>query len=307
MDHRIQEWVKELPCNVGAKRNISALIFQDEDMDWVFKQFLPAVREWHECNFGNDGTLLSLLTRPISKSDTTEVFSAVVHGRHLSRMEWVSLDLVYAALNVLDKHRQDECSYWETLKDKFALSSRSDLWFRVGIAPHKMRLMGDDLEASAPGAGKRADFLLLAFKSGEQHPYVLGFAYHTTNAVPETSSGDKNQAHPETRVLWYMHVQLPGLMEEAATSFAKSLGLPEPRQPRDKKEVAKILDENTWVDTVLKPLDATMDDETCHATTAAATMSDSEDDDAETCAGGEENSNNLDNSDNDSDKPDWEE
>ena len=272
-----------------------------------FKQFLPAVREWHECNFGNDGTLLSLLTRPISKSDTTEVFSAVVHGRPLSRMEWVSLDLVYAALNVLDKHRQDECSYWETLKDKFALSSRSDLWFRVGIAPHKMRLMGDNLEATAPGAGKRADFLLLAVKRGEEHPYVLGFAYHTTNAVPETSSGDKNQAHPETRVLWYMHVQLPGLMEEAATSLAESLGLPEPRQ---KTEIAKILDANTWVDTVLKPPDEAMHDETSDATRAAATMSDAEDEDAETCADGEENSNNPDDSDTESDspnrfRPDW--
>ena len=64
---------------------------------------------------------------------------------------------------------------------------------------------------------------------------------------------------------------------------------------------------HTWVDTVLKPLDEAMDDETCHPTRAAATMSDAEDDDAETCADGEENSNNLDNSDNDSDKPDWDE
>ena len=34
-----------------------------------------------------------------------------------------------------------------------------------------MRLTGEDLEASAPGAGKRADFLLLAYKRGENpHP-----------------------------------------------------------------------------------------------------------------------------------------
>ena len=63
---------------------------------------------------------------------------------------------------------------------------------------------------------------------------------------------------------------------------------------------------HTWVNTVLKPLDEAMDDETCHPTRAAATMSDAEDDDAETCADGEENSNNPDNSDTGSDRPDWE-
>ena len=48
-----------------------------------------------------------------------------------------------------------------------------------------------------------------------------------------------------------------------------------------------------------------MDDESCHPIRAAATMSDAEDDDAETCAGGEENSNNPDTSDTYSDRPDW--
>ena len=52
----------------------------------------------------------------------------------------------------------------------------------------------------------------------------------------------------------------------------------------------------------MKPLDEAMDDETCHPTRAAATMSDAEDDDAETCADGEENSNNPDNSDTESDR-----
>ena len=113
-----------------------------------------------------------------------------------------------------------------------------------------------------------------------------------------------------------MHVQLPGLMEEAATSLAESLGLPEPRQ---KTEIAKILDANTWVDTVLKPPDEAMHDETStdtggadgsmrDATRAAATMSDAEED-AETCADEEETSDNPDDSDTESDgsRPDWNE
>ena len=119
-----------------------------------------------------------------------------------------------------------------------------------------MRLTGDELEASAPGAGKRADFLLLAYMRGENNPYVLGSAYHTTNVVPETSSGDENQAYPETRVLWHMHVPLHGLMEKAATSLAQALGLPTPREK--KAQIKKILDPKTWVHTVLKPPDGTM-------------------------------------------------
>ena len=122
-----------------------------------------------------------------------------------------------------------------------------------------MRLTGDELEASAPGAGKRADFLLLAYKSDEENPYVLGYAYHTTNVVPGTSSGDSEQAYPETRVLWHMHVPLRGLMEKAATALAKALQLPTPRKL--KSAIKKILDPAVWVDTVLKPLDATMLDE----------------------------------------------
>ena len=53
-----------------------------------------------------------------------------------------------------------------------------------------------------------------------------------------------------------------------------------------------------------------MDDEPCDPTRAAATMSDAEEEDAETCADGEENSNNPDDSDTESDssnrfRPDW--
>ena len=167
-----------------------------------------------------------------------------------------------------------------------------------------MRLTGEDLEASAPGAGKRADFLLLAYKRGEEYPYVLGFAYHTTNVVPETSSGDEDQAYPETRVLWYMHVPLPGLMEEAATSLTRSLYLPEPRHKT--QEIPKILDANTWVHTVLKPPDEAMDAEPCDPTRDAATMSDAEDDDAETSAEDEEISNSDAESDTStSSRPDW--
>ena len=179
-----------------------------------------------------------------------------------------------------------------------------------------MRLTGDELEASAPGAGKRADFLLLAYKGDEQHPYVLGYAYHTTNVVPGTSSGNSEQAYPETRVLWHMHVPLRGLMEKAATALAKALQLPTPRKL--KSEIKKILDPAVWVDTVLKPPDATMPDENGtdasmrdasradatmpDATRAVATMPDAtEDTDGSTSDGASDNTDSSTDSDNDSD------
>ena len=82
-NHAIHKWVEETRCNVDAKHNISALRILDSEMERVFQDFIPGVRAWHDRVFGNDGTLVSLLTRPISKNDNTEVFSAVVHGMPL--------------------------------------------------------------------------------------------------------------------------------------------------------------------------------------------------------------------------------
>ena len=206
-NHAIHDWFSERRCKVGPNRSISALIINDSDIKQVLEKFIPEVRTWHANVFGADGTLVSLLTCPITTDHNTEVFSAVVHGNHLGRMEWLSFDLIAEACKVLEQNIEKlECSYWTTLTAKFTLLRRTSLSFKIGIAPHKMRLTGDELEASAPGAGKRADFLLLAYKTDEEHPYVLGYAYHTTNVVPETSSGDTEQAYPETRVLCHMHI-----------------------------------------------------------------------------------------------------
>ena len=148
-----------------------------------------------------------------------------------------------------------------------------------------MRLTGDELEASAPVACQRADFLLLAYTSMDSNPSVLGFAYHTTNVVPGTSSNKTTQAYPETCVLWKMNVPLTGLMEEAATSLAEALLLP---TPREESEIKDILDPQVWEETVLKPADATMRDasgdaetSTSDRTSDSTESSDDSDDDSE--------------------------
>ena len=256
MDPDIHTWVVETRCNVSEKRSIAGLRILDSVMPWLLKKFIPAVREWHARFFGVSGTLVSLMTCPIISDADTEVFSAVVYGMGLGRMEWLSFDLVGEACKVLEQRRwKPQCTYWKALDEKLKLSSRDSVYFRIAIAPHKMRLTGDELEASAPGAGQRADFLLLAYTSMDSNPSVLGFAYHTTNVVPGTSSNKTTQAYPETRVLWKMNVPLTGLMEAAATSLAETLLLP---TPREESKIKDILDEQVWETTVLKQADDSM-------------------------------------------------
>ena len=111
-NHAIHDWFSEKRCKVGPNRSISALIINDSEMKQVLEDFIPEVRAWHASVFGADGTLVSLLTCPITTDQNTEVFSAVVHGNHLGRMEWLSFDLVAEACKVLEQDREKlECTY----------------------------------------------------------------------------------------------------------------------------------------------------------------------------------------------------
>ena len=95
-----------------------------------------------------------------------------------------------------------------------------------------MRLVGEELETSAPGAGERADVLLLASgPKGDSDPKVLGIAYHTTNVPYGTASMRRGQPYPESRILWRQYILLPGLMEEAATAVAVRAGFKSPGPP----------------------------------------------------------------------------
>ena len=105
--------------------------------------------------------------------------------------------------------------------------------------------MGDELEASAPGAGERADVLLLAWPTDAVEPSVLGWAYHTTNVPPGTASNRRGQAYPESRVLWRHCLQLPHLVELAACSLAARLEMPHPAS------VDSLVDAAAWRTSVI--------------------------------------------------------
>ena len=279
----VHTWVTETRCNVSEKRSMVGLRLCDAKMEWFVTEFIPAVRAWQARFFGVSGTLVSLMTRPIS-DDNAEVCSAVVYGmghgrgsmRVLGRMEWLAFELVAEARDLLQRRRYNlHDSYWKVLDERLKAPIRDSVHFSIAIAPHKMRLTGDELEASAPGAGQRADILLLAYAGMESNPSVLGFAYHTTNVVPGTASNRKTQAYPESRILWRVIVPLRGLMQEAATSLAMKLKLP---LPRDDLKIGNILDEDVCVKKVMKQATDSMTDveETADSTESSDDSADSE-------------------------------
>ena len=175
------------------------------------------------------------MTEPIGNS-SAQLLSAVVYGIRcprvsmwsLGRMEWLALELVTEARQVLlGRMSNEDDALWSVLEQKLQ-RPRSVVDLSIAFAPHKMRLLGDELEASAPGAGERTDVLLLAWPMDAEEPSVLGWAYHTTNVPPGTASMCRGQAYPETRVLWRHCAPLPDLMKLAACSLAQRLGLPHP-------------------------------------------------------------------------------
>ena len=194
---------------------------------------MPRVRAWHGRMRAIDGALLSLMNQPLG-NENTQLVSAVVYGLgsrrgskwSLGRMEWLALELVLEARHVLLERWGDaDCALWSVLDEQFKCSRR-DLHLSFAFAPHKMRLTGGELESSAPGAGERADVLLLAWPSQSEDPTVLGWAYHTTNVPPGTSSNRSEQAYPESRVLWRHCTPLPHLVNHAARSLALRLDMP---------------------------------------------------------------------------------
>ena len=258
----IHEWVEKTRCNLSDKRPLGALKIRDSVMAWVLTEFIPAVREWHARVFGATGTLISLVTCPIMKYDmeyyTTEVFSAVVYGTGRGRMELLCFELVSEACKMLERHRwNSHCTYWKALDEKFKLSSRATIHFRVAIRTQGLRLL------EPPRPGQRSDFLLLAYTTIEANPSVIGYACHTPTVLPEAASNPATQAYSKTCVTWRTHVPLPGLMEAAATSVAETHLLP---TPRNESQMENILAKQMWMQAALQqtvdPIDASIATET---------------------------------------------
>ena len=166
--------------------------------------------------------LVGFQIRRPNGTDTARLFSAVVHcdDTHrggnmwrLGRMEWLAYELVMQARSrLLLRQRHPDDALWTALEKKLGVS-RADISLVVAIAPHKMRLTGDELESSAAGSHERSDFWLLARKLKTSEPFTaLNMAYHATHMFPGTASLDEAQRYPERRILWRAYVPLPGLM-----------------------------------------------------------------------------------------------
>ena len=246
-DPNVHRWVREVRCHKSAERSLVGLRMHPDATKWLERVIMPEIREWHARTFGLDGTLLSLMTEP-NVNKNAQLFSAVVYGIgrrsvsmwSLGRMEWLALELVTEARQVLlDRMGNENDALWSVL-EKTLEKPRLDIDLSIAFAPHKMRLSSDKLEASAPGAGQRADVLLLAWPMDVAEPSVLGWAYHTTNVPTGTASKRREQAYPERRVLWRHCVPLPDLMKLAACRLAKRLRLPSPAS------VDSLLDAEVW-------------------------------------------------------------
>ena len=155
-------------------------------------------------------------------------------------MEWLALELIIQARLVLQGPKsKDNDDAWTTIEKKLGCH-RGSIRLSFAIAPHKMRLSGDELESSAPGAGERSDIWLLAWPTGSDEPTALGSAYHTTNVFPGTASMNERQSYPESRILWRPCMELPGLMDAAARALARELNLPCPAS------VSYLLESAEW-------------------------------------------------------------
>ena len=157
-------------------------------------------------------------------------------------MEWLACQIVVEARRVLLERKSKE---GDTLRKTIELkcgTSPAEIDVGIAIAPHKMRLSGDVLESSAPGAGERSDVWLLAYPRHASHATALGSAYHTTNVFAGTASLRDGQSYPESRILWRPYVALANLMEQAACNLARVFDLPSP------ESVDKVLLSEAWIE-----------------------------------------------------------
>ena len=251
-DPDVHTWVQDVRCRTSQGRSVVGLRMHRVAAQWFEEFLMPEVCQWHARRFGMDGSLLSLMTEPIGNG-SAQLFSAVVYGISyarvsmygLGRMEWLALELVTEARQVLLARMSNASdALWRVIEQKLQ-RCRSDMELSIAFAPHKPRKLGNGFEASAAGTGERADVLLLAWPSDAEDASVLGWAYHTTNIPSGTATMRPGQAYPESRILWRQCTPLPDLMKLAAYSLAKRLNLPCSGSADD------LLDEAVWCSGVL--------------------------------------------------------
>eukprot|EP00969_Alexandrium_andersonii_P244581 10806827-Alexandrium_andersonii.AAC.1 len=87
-----------------------------------------------------------------------------------------------------------------------------------------MSCAGETMESIAPGANGRVGIHLVARAADSSRVDTLGYAYHTTNVVPNTYTGLTSQPYPATRLLWKECARLPGLAGAAAVGVDADVG-----------------------------------------------------------------------------------
>ena len=253
--------LQEMRFQVSEKRSVVGLRMTPEYEAWLDKYLLSAWHNWQNGKYGTDGTLLSLMTKSMAEG-SAYLYSAVCHDSgcptsmwSAGRMEWLALELILQARLLLqDPLRRENEDAWKTIEEKLGCH-RESVHLSFAIAPHKMRLSGDELESSAAGAGERSDIWLLARPKGSDVAKALGSAYHTTNVFPGTASMSKGQRYPESRILWRPCMKLPGLMDAAACALAYELDLPRPASVSDSPDWAKWGRAAKWSEGVLSRTD----------------------------------------------------
>ena len=93
-------------------------------------------------------------------------------------MEWLAFQLVVEARRVLLERKSKE---GDTLRKTIELkcgTSPAEIEVGIAIAPHKMRVSGDVLRSSAPGAGERSDVWLLvtSLPQARRRAHSIGFS-----------------------------------------------------------------------------------------------------------------------------------
>ena len=110
--------------------------------EWVAGELISQVRDWHAHMFGVDGTLLSLMTDPVGHG-SAQLLSAVVYGIgrsrtsmwSLGRMEWLALELVAEARNLLLGRLGNEADELWSVPEKKLQWSRNGVDLSIAFFP----------------------------------------------------------------------------------------------------------------------------------------------------------------------------
>ena len=167
--------------------------------------------------YSRNGSLLSLLSTPVEKTENAFLYSAIVQDLctkqwnepAVGRMEWLCFQLVNLVFEELTSCKT-KCmkEIADVLQSEERIVTLDICW-----TTHKIRHDGFGMVSIACGANDRADFFLVT--SSEQYPtnIVVLEIYHTTNAVESTYSGTDNVTIPETGTLAASRYNILGIVD----------------------------------------------------------------------------------------------